>query len=315
MAGTPGYNRSPLVYLAALLVAVGLFVFVWSLGRRQVDTDALSHRLKIYDVAPSGDEHKDQLEALSFTERILMPAADGFTRWLAERTPENQRRAVQAKLDLAGRPGNIDSDTLLALRIGAGVTLFMAALLLGAIAHNPMIEALGSAVGAAGGYYFPILWLNQKVGGRQKEINLALPDLMDVLTISVEAGLSFDVAVMRAVEKFHNALAEELRTTQVEIGLGRPRLEALDAMGRRCGVDDLHNFIQAVIQSEQMGVGIARILRLQSDEMRRKRRTRAQELAAQATLKMMLPMVGCIFPTLWIILLGPAILILMRRGT
>ena len=97
-----------------------------------------------------------------------------------------------------------------------------------------------------------------------------------------------------------------------EVRLGRPRLEALDDMGRRTGVEDLHNFVQAVIQSEQMGVGVARILRLQSDEMRRKRRQRAQEKAAQASLKMMLPMVGCIFPTLWIILLGPAILIILK---
>ena len=94
--------------------------------------------------------------------------------------------------------------------------------------------------------------------------------------------------------------------------LGRPRLEALEDMGRRCGVEDLNNFIQAIIQSEQMGVGIAKILRIQATELRRKRRQRAQETAAQATLKMMLPMVGCIFPTLWIILLGPAILVVLK---
>lgn len=302
-----------MVYLGAAFVAAGLFIFVWSLGRRQVDTDPLSLRLKIYDVAPQ-DEHELQLRTLSFTERILIPAAERITNWLAERTPENQRRDLQAKLDLAGRPGNLDAETFLAVRIGAGVTLFLGVLLVGAIMKSPLVEALGAAVGAGFGYYFPVLWLNQQVGGRQKEIRLALPDFMDVLTISVEAGLSFDAAVQRVVEKFKNALADEMRLAQIEISLGRPRLDALDAMGRRCGVDDLHNFVQAVIQSEQMGVGMARILRLQADEMRRRRRTRAQELAAQATLKMMLPMVGCIFPTLWIILLGPAILLLIKRG-
>src|SRR5438552_15609371 len=96
-----------------------------------------------------------------------------------------------------------------------------------------------------------------------------------------------------------------------EGSIGGPRLEALDEMGRNSGVEDLHNFIQAVIQSEQFGTGIGKILRIQADEMRRKRRQRAQEKGAQATLKMMLPMVGCIFPTLWIVLLRPAVLILM----
>ena len=116
----------------------------------------------------------------------------------------------------------------------------------------------------------------------------------------------------RVTDKFKNALSDEFSQVLQETRLGRPRLEALDDMGRRTGVEDLHNFVQAVIQSEQMGVGVAKILRLQSDEMRRKRRQRAQEKAAQASLKMMLPMVGCIFPTIWIVLIGPAILIVMK---
>jgi tight adherence protein C len=135
---------------------------------------------------------------------------------------------------------------------------------------------------------------------------------MDLLTISVEAGLGFDVAMSRVTEKFKNALSDEFAQVLQEARLGRPRLEALDEMGRRSGVEELHNFVQAVIQSEVMGVGIAKILRLQSDELRRKRRQKAQEKAAQASLKMMLPMVGCIFPTIWIVLLGPSVMIIMK---
>jgi len=128
--------------------------------------------------------------------------------------------------------------------------------------------------------------------------------------------LAFDAAISNVVDKYHNALADEFAAVIRETQLGRPRLEALEEMGKRCGVEDLNNFIQSIIQSEQMGVGIARILRLQSDEIRRKRRQYAQEKAAQATLKMLLPMVGCIFPTLWIVLLGPAILIIIKtRGS
>ena len=303
-----------MVYLGAAIFAAGLFVIVWSIGRRRAPSlDPLSSRLKIYDGVPLS-ERELELEQLSFNERVVGPAIDSFGAWLAARTPENQRAALQYRLELAGRPGNLDAETFLALRIGLGIGLFLVGLVLGFVAHNPTIEAIAAAFGALFGYFLPTLWLRQKVGNRQKEIGLALPDVMDLLTISVEAGLSFDAAVLRVVEKFHNALGAELGQVQTEVKLGRPRLEALDAMGRRCGVDDLHNFVQAVIQSEQMGVGMSRILRLQSDEMRRKRRTRAQEKAAQATLKMMLPMVGCIFPTLWVVLLGPAILILMKHG-
>ena len=162
------------------------------------------------------------------------------------------------------------------------------------------------------GLYGPIYWLRTKVEQRRTQIQKGLPDAMDLLTIAVEAGLGFDAAMARVTDKFKNALSDEFAQVLQETRLGRPRLEALDDMGRRTGVEDLHNFVQAVIQSEQMGVGVAKILRLQSDEMRRKRRQRAQEKAAQASLKMMLPMVGCIFPTIWIVLIGPAILIVMK---
>jgi tight adherence protein C len=155
-------------------------------------------------------------------------------------------------------------------------------------------------------------WLNSLIGGRRVEIQKSLPDAMDLLTIASEAGQSFDAAISNVVEKYDNALADEFATVIRETQLGRPRLEALEDMGKRCGVEDLNNFVQAIIQSEQMGVGIAKILRIQAQELRRKRRQRAQEQAAQATLKMMLPMVGCIFPTLWIILLGPAILVVLK---
>jgi tight adherence protein C len=303
-----------LVYLGAAVLAAGLFFIVWSLGQRaQADADPLGNRLRIYETEGKSDL-EIELETVGFVDRVLLPLMQRAGNYLAERTPDNQRAALHAKLDLAGRPLGISAEEFLALRIGVGVGLFLVGLFVGVLMANPMVEAVGAAVAGGVGYFGPTYWINQKVGDRQKDIQRALPDCMDLLTISVEAGLSFDAAIQRVVEKFNNSLADEFRTMMTEVHLGRPRLEALDAMGRRCHVDDLHNFIQAVIQSEQMGVGMAKILRLQSEEMRRRRRVRAQEKAAQATLKMMLPMVGCIFPTLWIVLLGPAILIIMKRG-
>jgi tight adherence protein C len=216
---------------------------------------------------------------------------------------------------MAGRPGNLTPADFGAVRLVAAAVLGALGLLLGLLLTGTLYIVGGLAFGVIFGYYLPVLWLKQKVDGRRAQIQKGLPDAMDLLVIAVDAGLGFDAALARVTDKYKNALSDMFAKVLREVSLGRPRLEAMDEMGRQSGVDDLHNFIQAIIQSEQFGTGIGKILRIQADEMRRKRRQRAQEKAAQATLKMMLPMVGCIFPTLWIVLLGPAALILMKPRT
>jgi tight adherence protein C len=233
---------------------------------------------------------------------------------LSNRTPEKARQDLQNKLNLAGKPFGLSPSDFMAVRYAGAGVLGAVGLVLGLLSQNPLFVGIFAVVGAGIGLYYPVLWLQQKVRGRRKVIQLALPDALDLLTIAVEAGLGFDAAMARVTDKFKNALSDEFAQVLQETRLGRPRLEALDDMGRRTGVEDLHNFVQAVIQSEQMGVGIARMLRIQSDEMRRKRRQRAQEKAAQAALKMLFPMVGCIFPTLWIVLLGPGLIIVLTSG-
>ena len=157
-----------------------------------------------------------------------------------------------------------------------------------------------------------MLWLRRRVKRRRAEIQLELPDVIDVLVVCVEAGLTFESAMEQVVQKYDHALAEELGRVLQEIRLGRPRLDALNEMGQRAGVEELNNFVQAIIQSEQLGSGVSRILRIQSDEIRLKRMLSAQERGARASLKMLIPMLGCIFPTLWVILLGPAAIMAAR---
>ena len=305
---------SPTTLLLALLAAAGIFLVFWGMYTTRgqaVSGDMVQDRLAAF----SGQKPLtlDEVELQKpFEERFIRPVIDRLGKYLAERTPEKQRQDMQNRLNLAGRPGNLSPSDFQALRYGAAVVLFVVGILFGLLFHSPVAIALSALMGGVIGYFAPGYYISTKVSARRKEIQLGLPDVMDLLTIAVEAGLGFDAAVQRVTEKFDNALADEFKTVLQEVRLGRPRLEALDEMGRRCGVEDLHNFTQAVIQSEQMGVGLAKILRLQSEEMRRKRRQRAEELAAQASLKMMLPMVGCIFPTLWLILLGPAVLIIMK---
>jgi tight adherence protein C len=300
--------------ILALFVGIGILIMFIGFARNAANTastaDLVAQRLQVY-----GGDKPLTLEEVElqkpFSERLLRPAIERIGALLSRSTPQEARKKLLNELELAGRPGNLTPEDFGAIRIVGAAVVAAIGLLIGLLLQNVLYAGIAVVVGAGLGYYFPTLWLNQKVQGRRKEIQKGLPDAMDLLVIAVDAGLGFDAAMARVTDKYKNALSDEFAKVLREVSLGRPRLEAMDEMGRASGVDDLHNFIQAVIQSEQFGTGIGKILRIQADEMRRKRRQRAQELGAQATLKMMLPMVGCIFPTLWIILLGPAALILL----
>ena len=301
---------SPLIL--ALFAGLGVLMIFIGLARTPSTNTAamVQQRLSVY-----GGEKAVTLEEMElerpFSERFLRPAIERLGSLLSRSTPQKARQNLMNRLDLAGRPGNLTPEDFAAVRIVAAAVMAAIGLLVGLLLANPVYLVISLAAGAVLGYYLPVLWLKQKVDARRSEIQKGLPDAMDLLVIAVDAGLGFDAALARVTDKYRNALSDEFAKVLREVSLGRPRLEAMDEMGRSSGVEDLHNFIQAIIQSEQFGTGIGKILRIQADEMRRKRRQRAQEKAAQATLKMMLPMVGCIFPTLWIVLLGPAALILL----
>jgi tight adherence protein C len=305
-----------LVIIIGAIGAVGVFMVFRGLAMSPRQ-DLLETRLAQFrDTAVTLEEI--ELEQ-PFTDRFLRPAMERVGAFLNTRVGRDRISGIQNKLALAGRPGNLTVNGFISVKVAIGII----AAILGFIFWNftgvelPLMGAfLGrvvlTALTAVGGYLLPDLWLRQKVGQRQKEIRLALPNALDLLTISVEAGLGFDAALVRVTEKYKNGLSEEFTQVLNEVRLGRPRLEALDDMGRRVGVEELHSFIQALIQSEQLGVGIAKVLRIQSEEMRRKRRQRAEEQAAQASLKMLFPMIIFIFPTIFIVLMGPAVLVIFH---
>jgi tight adherence protein C len=297
----------------AFAVGVGVLMIFIGLARTPSSSQAVNVQQRL---AAYGGEKPLTIEEIElqrpFSERVLRPAIERLGSMLSRSTPQKARQDLLNRLELAGRPGNLTPEDFAAVRLVAAAVFGAIGLLLGFLLGGGIYLVISLVVGVILGYYVPVLWLKQKVDGRKSEIQKGLPDALDLLVICVDAGLGFDAALARVTDKYKNALSELLSKALREVSLGRPRLEALDEMGRNSGVEDLHNFIQAVIQSEQFGTGIGKILRIQADEMRRKRRQRAQERGAQATLKMMLPMVGCIFPTLWIVLLGPAVLILMR---
>jgi tight adherence protein C len=296
-------STSILSIALALAVAFGVFLVFQGLSRPQ--TDLLETRLAQFS---DRDMSLAEMElATPFAERFLRPILDRMGNFMTSRTPANRTEALQDKINLAGRPFNLTPGGLLTLQLVALLVLTAAGFGISTLMglSGSMLFA-GPAGGGVLGYLIPSIWLSRKVKARQKEIRVALPNALDLLTISVEAGLGFDAAITRVTEKYHNALALEFTQVLNEARLGRPRLEALEDMARRNNVDELSNFIQAIVQSDQLGVGIAQVLRIQSEEMRRRRRQHAEEMGAKAALKMLFPMVGCIFPALFIVLLGPA---------
>ena len=302
----------------AMIMGLAVMLIVYGLSRApQTNTaEMVQQRLQVYGAGGVTAERVlsiDEVELQKpFTERFLRPAIERLGNLMSRSTPQKARQDLDNRLELAGRPGNLTPADFGAIRIVAAAIVAAIGLLLGLLMASTIYAVVGLAVGAIVGYYTPVMWLKQKVDARRAAIQKGLPDAMDLLVIAVDAGLGFDAALARVTDKYKNALSDLFAKVLREVSLGRPRLEAMDEMGRSSGVDDLHNFIQAIIQSEQFGTGIGKILRIQADDMRRRRRQRAQEKAAQATLKMLLPMVGCIFPVLWIVLLGPAALILMK---
>jgi tight adherence protein C len=298
--------------LVSLVAAVGTLLVVQSLQPARPSTaDIVDLRLDAYEgsLPPTLDEIELQRPAF---ERLVLPLLDRVAAVLANSTAEKQIQETQRRLNLAGRPGSLSAVDFVALRYVVAILAGALGLGLGLLLGKPPIAVLMLAGGAVFGLVFPGLWLSRRVRARQEEIRTGLPDAIDLLIVSVEAGLTFEAALAKVAEKYANALGEEFARVLQETRLGRGYMEALNDLGQRCEVDELQNFVQAVTQSQQLGGGIARILRVQAEEMRQKRLQRAQEKGAQASIKMLLPMIGCIFPTIWIVLLGPALLIVIH---
>lgn len=304
-----------LLYVSLLLgtvAAVGVLLAAWSLTPAPLDNaQVMESRLRVYEGGRLASLEEIELQS-PFAQRVFLPIVLKVRHFVTQRLPEREKLELHRRLTQAGRPGGMTASDFVALRYGVTLAVCVVGGLLGLLTHSAVNVAIGAALGAIVGLYAPMFWLRRRINRRRAEIQAALPDALDLLVVCVEAGLSFESAMGRVAEKLENAMGEEFSRVLQEGRLGRPRLEALDDLGRRTGVDDLHSFVQAVIQSEQLGSGIAKMLRIQADEIREKRVIRAQEKGARATLKMLLPMVGCIFPTLWIILLGPAGLLALK---
>lgn len=302
------------VLLVAIVVAAAALLYAGL--RTPSPVVSIEERLATFAERPRPLEELE-LER-PFSERVLKPLLTMWSRRVARFTPKQNVERVRQSLLEAGSPGNLGPIEFMGLRGLVALSLGGMALLLtvaAGAAFTP-VSVLGLKVPgivlfplpALGmGYLLPGIWLSQKIGARKKDLQRSLPDAIDLLTISVEAGLGFDPAIQRVAEKWDNALSREFARMLHEMRIGRARRDALRDVATRCAVDDLRVFISSIVQADQLGVSITTVLRVQSEQMRIKRRQRAEELAQKAPIKMIIVMVFLIFPAMYVIILGPAV--------
>ena len=301
-----------LLIFGALVLIGAIAVIVVSLRRNVQGEQDDPLQARLAEFIQRGDVTSLEEIELSqpFSERVIIPLIGRIGEFSARFTPQKAIQDTARKLELAGNPWPIDAATFLAIRFILAVVLagFLVAVVLISPPSNPNDNFMYIGGAAFAGFFLPHLMLTSRITRRQKEIRKAMPDALDLLTICVEAGLGFDAAMSKVSEKWDNELSLAFARTIREIQLGKVRRDALKDMSNRLGIPEMMSFVAAIIQSEQLGVSMAKVLRIQADQMRIKRRQRAEEEAHKAPIKMIIPMALLIFPTIMIIILTPAAL-------
>ena len=295
--------------LIAVLAAAAVLLITYGIAARPSE-DAVQARLSQLVVQPKSLEEMELQQP--FYDRVLRPTIQRLSR-AGKRQEGGAIAKIDAKLEKAGYPGGLRGADWVGVKLLALIAFAVIGFVLGLVIGGGalILALLFTVVGAGIGYMAPEFWLGKKIRARSFGMVLQLPDALDLLTISVEAGLGFDAALAKVVEKMEGPLVDEFRQALAEVRMGRPRREALRDVASRADAQPVSNFIGAIVQAEQLGVPIAKVLQIQSNQLRIERRQRAEEAAAKAPVKMLFPMVGCIFPTIFIVILGPAIIAVM----
>lgn len=296
--------------LVAATVFVAVTVAVYALlGLGLAEDRRVSRRLRGMSQYEIAQVREAEPILRPFDERVLRPTGRAIVRVAHAVSPADYRDRLRRRLTLAGNPRGMDADRMLAIQFVLG---FGTAGLFTAVAFIGRIPAAGWLfVGAplvAVAFFGPDLWLGSTIHKRQGAIRRALPDMLDMLTISVEAGLGFDAAIAKLVRNSTGPLAREFARMLKEVQSGASRSDALRNLSRRTEVPELNAFIMAIIQADAFGISVSTVLRTQSKEMRLKRRQYAEEMAQKAPVKMVFPLILCILPATIIVVLGPAVI-------
>jgi tight adherence protein C len=306
-----GVGAEGMLAVLGIGAAIGLVIFaVASQAEEKATVRASLRQLEGYEV----ENVRDQELLNPLRERAILPALRGLTDVGRRFTPVGFVDKVRQKFVYAGNPSADAVDRFLAeqvIAVAVAVVLILLVLVRQPVSGMAFYLVIGfiGAVAVLG----PSAILNRKVDERQHELRIKLPDILDLLTISVEAGLGFEQALDRTVSAVPGPLSEEFGRMLGEVRAGASRSDAMRAMETRTNVSEIRSFVLAILQADTFGVSIGRVLRAQADEMRIKRRQIAQEAAQKAPVKMLIPMVFCIFPALFVIVLGPAVLRILNN--
>jgi len=308
-----------LLIFGAVVVLGAIAVIIVSLQRnaRGEEDDPLQARLA--EFIQRGDVTSLEEIELSqpFNERVIIPLLNRVGELSARFTPQKAIQDTARNMELAGNPWPISAATFLLVRFILSLAIggFLLWTILGVQGYfNDSDRVILIGGGFLGGFYLPQIMLKGRITRRQKDVRKAMPDALDLLTICVEAGLGFDAAMSKVAEKWETELSLAFARVIREIQLGKLRREALKDMSDRLGIAEMTSFVAAIIQSEQLGVSLGKVLRIQSDQMRIKRRQRAEEESRKAPIKMIIPMALLIFPSIMIIILTPAAIQVMGAG-
>jgi tight adherence protein C len=299
-----------LLFILGLSMVLLAIVLLGSALRSTTDT-GVTRSLAVLEAMTNAPKELTQDLDRSFADRVLEPLQQRALRLGRRLSGADTPDRIRRKLDLAGNPHGWTVDRVVSGKvIGAVVGLALG------IAFGLMFQGTGMRIimalgGLVVGFFAPNLYLYQKVHDRSAELLRALPDAIDLLTISVESGLGFDAAVQQVARNTEGPLAEEFSRVLREMQIGQGRADALRALGERTNVPDVRSFVGAMVQADSFGIPVAQVLRVQSTEMRVKRRQRAEEKAQQVPVKITIPLIFCILPTLFIAVMGPAVLSIM----
>jgi len=292
-----------LAIFATFAAVLGVSISVLMAAESRIEVRESLRRLDGYQI----DNMREKEMLAPLRDRLLVPALQGVSTLTRRFTPVGYADTVRKKLTLAGNPENLDVDRFMSFKVLAVVAAFgWMFFFFGFLKLGTFYNVVGTGLMSFASFIAPDAIVRRKIDERQHEIAVRLPDVLDLLVISVEAGLGFEQAVDRTISAVPGALADEFGRMLQETRVGSSRADALRALNERTDVPELRSFILAMLQADAFGVSIGRILRTQADEMRVRRRQRAQEEAQKAPVKMLFPLIFCIFPSLFVVVLGPA---------
>jgi tight adherence protein C len=294
-----------LSWMVAALVALSVVFFLTSVRARRLDAQAVDARVRRY--APKRTLEEVELSE-PFFERAIKPLIQRMVRIVGRLAPKRNIEDLERDLERAGRPFDLAVIDFLGGRL---LVAFLFGLVMGGVVFlfkpSPRLAIFFAVAGGLVGFYLPKVWLWSRISRRQRNMERALPDALDMLVVCLDAGLGFDLALLRIAQRWRHELARELDQVVYEIRAGKPRAEALQDLVARTGVEDIATFVAVILQAEELGVSVAKVLHIHAGQMRILRRYRAEEQARQATIKMLFPLIFLIFPATLAVILGPAV--------